>query len=664
MKKLLLLLLVLCMGVGTASAEGLTIYLNTGGSDLWDKDGASFAVWDHSANDNSGGWVKFTNITGYYYKATISVSTGGINLVRYTGENPSWENKNNQTNNITASSSNNYFTITGWNESDYTSNVIYENLILYGWHHITANYEEWKTSTTANVMQMNSTTGVNTLQVTGRALKAGTYNYKFVGDGSTWIPDGTGNDIELTIAEDGIYTITYSYNQFTQSNTTSVEKTSAATVTYKYYVYESENGITGKEWSNNLMTISGSTASLTVNNVALTKDRVTKFKIVEVVNDGTSDVHTYWSYSGTGDGLWTLSPKQSTTCDVTYTWDIPNTWRFTSSNVYATLTPLADSWYFIVNDNPEGSVWTIGGKLTETGASTNVFKGTITDWQGKLFALTQSSNITSAGGVSDWTQVVRPAQQSGNSEGHYWIGFYTYGQADTKTQKVDGNGYDRVWYHNIEQGGSIEFTFDATNKKWNADPYISRTITAAGYATFCLFQNEGTKAAIPTGVTAKYASSVSSGNITWTTLSTGIPYNEGVLLQAAPGTYNFTPAGSADEITGNLLQPITSTSKIAQVPETGYTNYILANGAEGVGFYKVNTAGSWCSAGTAYLKVADGDTNAPAFFLFNDSETTDLKAIDNGQLTIDNSVYDLQGRRVMNPTKGLYIVNGKKVIMK
>jgi hypothetical protein len=28
----------------------------------------------------------------------------------------------------------------------------------------------------------------------------------------------------------------------------------------------------------------------------------------------------------------------------------------------------------------------------------------------------------------------------------------------------------------------------------------------------------------------------------------------------------------------------------------------------------------------------------------------------------DNAVYDLQGRRVVNPTKGLYIVNGKKVI--
>ena len=30
----------------------------------------------------------------------------------------------------------------------------------------------------------------------------------------------------------------------------------------------------------------------------------------------------------------------------------------------------------------------------------------------------------------------------------------------------------------------------------------------------------------------------------------------------------------------------------------------------------------------------------------------------------DNSVYDLQGRKVAQPTKGLYIHNGKKVVIK
>ena len=47
-----------------------------------------------------------------------------------------------------------------------------------------------------------------------------------------------------------------------------------------------------------------------------------------------------------------------------------------------------------------------------------------------------------------------------------------------------------------------------------------------------------------------------------------------------------------------------------------------------------------------------------------DGETTAVRGIENGELIIENSFYDLQGRKVAQPTKGLYIVNGKKVIVK
>ena len=57
---------------------------------------------------------------------------------------------------------------------------------------------------------------------------------------------------------------------------------------------------------------------------------------------------------------------------------------------------------------------------------------------------------------------------------------------------------------------------------------------------------------------------------------------------------------------------------------------------------------------------------AKAFFEnFSFSEATGVKTIDNGELIIDNAViYDLQGRRVANPTRGIYVVNGKKVVIK
>jgi len=55
-------------------------------------------------------------------------------------------------------------------------------------------------------------------------------------------------------------------------------------------------------------------------------------------------------------------------------------------------------------------------------------------------------------------------------------------------------------------------------------------------------------------------------------------------------------------------------------------------------------------------------SNAIEYLGFSD-DATGIHSIDNGQLTIDN-VYDLSGRRVAQPSKGLYIINGKKVVLK
>ena len=42
---------------------------------------------------------------------------------------------------------------------------------------------------------------------------------------------------------------------------------------------------------------------------------------------------------------------------------------------------------------------------------------------------------------------------------------------------------------------------------------------------------------------------------------------------------------------------------------------------------------------------------------------TGIESIDHSPLSIDHHYYDLQGRRVAHPTKGLYIVNGRKVVV-
>lgn len=86
----------------------------------------------------------------------------------------------------------------------------------------------------------------------------------------------------------------------------------------------------------------------------------------------------------------------------------------------------------------------------------------------------------------------------------------------------------------------------------------------------------------------------------------------------------------------------------------------------------------WYSVGTTKMKafrayfnfndlLPDFEENyaeARVYMVFADDETTGVAGIKNGKWTIDNSVYDLQGRKVQKPSKGLYIKNGRKEVVK
>jgi len=136
---------------------------------------------------------------------------------------------------------------------------------------------------------------------------------------------------------------------------------------------------------------------------------------------------------------------------------------------------------------------------------------------------------------------------------------------------------------------------------------------------------------------------------------------EGVVLKNTSGSsITMTPTDEAG--TGNYSDNSLVGTKIA-ITNPGNA-YVLNKGEAGIGFYKLKDTGT-IGANKAYLIYPDpqaGTGNTREFFGFE--EATGLKAIDNGQLTIDNVVYDLQGRRVSQPTKGFYIVNGKKVVIK
>ena len=144
-------------------------------------------------------------------------------------------------------------------------------------------------------------------------------------------------------------------------------------------------------------------------------------------------------------------------------------------------------------------------------------------------------------------------------------------------------------------------------------------------------------------------------------LKGGVPY----LLHSSKGTYTVekivyasptTPRIPAPEV--NLLQVSDSETESVK----GNTSvYVLSKKSKGVGFYK--WTGGKLGAGRVYLPVEPNVEGANEFCAFFEDTTDAIQAIESAEQLV-GPYYDLQGRRVEKPTKGVYIVNGQKVIIK
>ena len=176
------------------------------------------------------------------------------------------------------------------------------------------------------------------------------------------------------------------------------------------------------------------------------------------------------------------------------------------------------------------------------------------------------------------------------------------------------------------------------------------TIPAAGYTTYC----NTTKAIDFTGVTAYKVSAIGAGYVTIEPVIQA-PANTPVIIEATEGTHNLGIVASAASVGTNLLLVSDGTVK-------GDKLYALAKKGDPavVGFYKVKNTVT-IPAGKCYLNT---NTNAPEYLAFSFGEATGVNTVQGSGFKVNGQVYNLAGQRVAQPTKGLYIVNGKKMIIK
>lgn len=232
---------------------------------------------------------------------------------------------------------------------------------------------------------------------------------------------------------------------------------------------------------------------------------------------------------------------------------------------------------------------------------------------------------------------------------------YVNAQNDMPAAK-DDKGYSEVAGWNTQTDAGNYWQFIKVTE-------VPLTIKANDYTTLCLPFN----VKLPENSTVKaYYASAAAGNVLNLTEITGgiIPANQGVILQntnkseAANINLTITPEETTT-LTGNQLRGVTAKRE-------GYTakqNYVLANSNKGIGFYKANFTA--IAANKAYLP-SENITNAQGVMMAF-SFGNEVTGIDNVNTAAPaaKKYYDLQGRRVLYPAKGIFVTeDGQKVLFK
>lgn len=179
---------------------------------------------------------------------------------------------------------------------------------------------------------------------------------------------------------------------------------------------------------------------------------------------------------------------------------------------------------------------------------------------------------------------------------------------------------------------------------------ISVTVGSDGYATYV------PKAPMDFSASAikAYTAKVADGKVVLTQIekvAAGTPVVlccKGGKTEEIPFANTTDTPAESDLVAGNGAKVTTT--------DGAYTNYILNNG-KGIGFYQAND--QTVDKGRAYLHVA-GTSEARLAVVFGDATgISSVKAAADGE-----AVYNLSGQRVKNASKGLFIIGGKKVVVK
>ena len=234
---------------------------------------------------------------------------------------------------------------------------------------------------------------------------------------------------------------------------------------------------------------------------------------------------------------------------------------------------------------------------------------------------------------------------------------FTISNGDATLKFVGGDAVVSGQAYTVEADGNLDFV--TTGSVYIEDITISKAEQNIGGAT--LVSENALDFTDLDDIKAYVATDANAGSVTFKQVKK-VPANTPLYLKANAVVSVEVPVfdGEVETITTNLLKG-SATESIVLI-STGDTRYYVfgVKGSE-VGFYPVGTLTS--AVGKAYLQLTAKQAAAARIAMnFVDDETTGISAVK--AMVEDDVWYTLQGVRVATPTKGIYVKNGKKVMVK
>ena len=344
-----------------------------------------------------------------------------------------------------------------------------------------------------------------------------------------------------------------------------------------------------------------------------------------------------------------------------------------------------DASYWDINgpskDNTQHKTGNYSGKIkTNNTYVTFINKVNVTEFSFEFKRTSNNNNynvyIETSTDNNSWTAVETYAMSS-----------FTQDTWHKKSRAFDGNSELYVRFH-CNNTTATRFVDDVTIKyRENVTTYSSYCTTVPTTATFTISAacydvvdnaniyygtySNASAFVVPEGLTV-HTVSVANGVLAVADYTSGaiVPANTGVMVSsttAGEKTVNLTTATATVDTEDNMLHPTGSGITYRQMAAADANckfYYLTMNGSQ-IGFYRRNDTGAafdMLVANKAYLAVPEDEVGEIKGFSFNDV-VDGIQAVETEKAKND-VIYNLAGQRVSKMQKGLYIVNGKKVLVK